>query len=196
MPAPNEPDPRPGLESGSGSLDRAVREDLDRFLLESSVARQDSSAELVRDLQASAPLDLGELTGAMDRLEGAAVPSFSELENLLESSEGNGLQLEKNLLADLLREGAEGQTILKRGLAFVKHRRYAQAVEWWVLNRQGLDAATSKLHLLLLIMETLTYHWANDATRAASAQQKVFAHPLYRGAVSRGPEGGPAGPRA
>lgn len=185
MSSPNEPDPRPGLEAGSGSLDRAVREDLDRFLLESAVARQDSSSDLVRDLQASAPLDLGELTGAMDRMEGGAVPSFSELENLLGSPEGNGLQLEKHLLADLLKEGAEGQTILKRGLAFIKHRKYRQAIEWWVLNRQGLDASTSKLHLLLLIMESLTYYWGNDEDRAAKAQQKVFAHPLYRGAVSR-----------
>jgi hypothetical protein len=187
MPSPTEPDPRPGLESGSGSLDRAVREDLDRFLLESAVARQDSSAELVKDLQAAAPLDLGELTGALDRLDGAAVPSFSELENLLESPEGTGLQLERHLLADLLREGAEGQTILKRGLAFVKHRKYAQAVEWWALNRAGLDAATSKLHLLLLIMEALTHQWANDAPRAATARQKVFSHPLYRGGLARGP---------
>ena len=48
-------------------------------------------------------------------------------------------------------------------------------------------------HLLLLIMEALTHQWANDAPRAATARQKVFSHPLYRGGLARGPGSAPPG---
>ena len=187
MTTPADPTPPgPGLDRTAGDLDRALRDDLDRFMLESAVARHDAAAELTRELQATGPLDLGDVSSALDRAEGTTVPSFSELEGLLTSAEAEGLRLEANLLTDLLREGAEGQTILKRGLAFLKHRKYPLAVEWWTLNRRGLDPATSKLHLLLLIMEALTYQWAGDEARAEAARQKVFSHPLFRRAARPG----------
>jgi hypothetical protein len=179
-----DPSDRPGLERHDG-LDRVVSEDLDRFLLESAVARQDAAAELTRELMSSASLELGDATAALERLEGAAVPSMSELENLLSSPEAEGLRIDANLLTDLLREGVEGQTVLKRGLAFLKHRKYPLALEWWALNRAALDPGGSKLYLLLLIMEALTHQFAGDKERAAACQAKVFAHPLFRGALTR-----------
>ena len=36
--------------------------------------------------------------------------------------------MERNLLADLMRDGGETQTILKKGLVFLKHRRFSEAL--------------------------------------------------------------------
>ena len=174
-------------DSGSGEverqmtgLERTLREDLDRFRLESAIARQDASAELMRDLQQSASIDLGDVATAINRLEGSTIPSFGDLENLLSSKEADIFQLEGKLLSDLLREGIEGQSVLSKGIVFLKHRRYASAIEWWVLNRRGLIPEKSKLHLLLLIMEAMTHNWSGDKASALAIQSKISAHPLYR----------------
>jgi hypothetical protein len=181
-PTEPRPEPRPGLAAGAGGLDRMVREDLDKMLSESLLARQDAAAELTRDIEEAvrAPLALAEISEVVNRLEGPVLPSFNELKDLLVSPEARGLEIEKNLLTDLLREGTEGSTILKKGLTFLKHRKYAEAVEWWSLNRGGVDPATSQLHLLLLIMECLTWHWSGNLARAAAVREQVRASPLYR----------------
>lgn len=177
---PTDPPPGSGVERRTDGVERALQEDLDRFRLECMLARQDASAELTQQIQAAAPIDLGDVGSAVERLEGTAIPSFVELESMLSSEDAGVLRLDDGLLSDLLREGVEGQTVLKRGLAFLKHRKYAQAIEWWSLNRAGLVAESSKLHLLLLIMEAMTYHLAGDQDRAQATRQKVMTHPLYR----------------
>jgi hypothetical protein len=182
-----DPEPRPEREAnmasdGAGSLDRAVQHDLDLIRAESMLARQDAVNELTREINESltAPLALSEIASSLDRLEGQALPSFSELENLLASPEMSGLAMERNLLAELLKDGAEGQKIIKRGLVFLKHRRYAEAAEWWTLHRRDLDPATSRLSLLLLVMETLTQLWSGNRERAEAVRGQVTAHPLFR----------------
>ena len=174
------------VERPSYHVDRALREDLDRARLESAVAMRDAAAELGREIQATAPIDLGDIAAAVDRLEGAVIPSLGELQTLLSSPEAGVLRIEGKVLSDLLREGVEGQTVLTRGIVFLKHRKYASALEWWSLNRRGLAPETSKLHLLLLIMEALTHHWAGDETAAEATQKQVYTHPLYRRLSSRG----------
>ncbi len=166
----------------SGRLDRSVQHDLELLRAESLLARQDAVHELTRAIDAAlaAPLALSEINSSLDRLEGPALPTFAELEGLLASADLTGLALEHALLTELLKEGAEGQAILKKGLLFLKHRRDGEAAEWWALNRLDLDPATSRLALLLLVMETLTYLWAGDPERAAALRGRVTSHPLYR----------------
>jgi hypothetical protein len=182
-----EPDPRPAREANlsaeaSGALDRAVQQDLQRIRAEARLARQDSAQELTRALDASLaqPLALNEISQGLDRLEGQALPSFAELEGLLAAPETTGLTMERNLLAELIKEGGEAQSILKKGLVFLKHRRYPEALEWWTLHRQGLDPTTSRLTLLLLVMETLTHLWSGHPERAATVRSQLTAHPLFR----------------
>jgi hypothetical protein len=182
-----EPKPRPAPEANlaagtSGALDRIVEQDLQRIRAESLLARQDSAQELTRALDASLaePLAMDEITRGLDRLEGQTVPSFAELEGLLAAPETTGLTMERNLLAELMKDGGEAQSILKKGLVFLKHRRYAEALEWWSLHRQGLDAESSRLALLLLVMETLTHLWSGHPDRAAASRRMVAAHPLAR----------------
>ncbi len=108
------------------------------------------------------------------------MPKFSELEDLLVTREMAGFEVESNLLTDLLHEGVEVQVSLKKGLVFLRAKRYAQAIEWWSLNRAELDPRTSRLHLLLVIMECLTYFWAGDEDRMEASRDQLHAHPLYR----------------
>jgi hypothetical protein len=182
-----DPEPRPAREANlvadtSGAIDRAVQQDLERIRAESLLARQDSAQELTRALDASLaePLALSELTGGLDKLDGQWLPSFSELEALMASSQASGLNMERNLLADLIRDGGEAQPILKKGLVFLKHRRFTEALEWWTLNRQSLDPKSSRLSLLLLVMETLTHLWSGQPERAAAVRIQVTSHPLFR----------------
>jgi hypothetical protein len=183
----NDPKPGPAREANlafdtSGAIDRAVQQDLERIRAESLLARQDAAQELTRALDASLaePLALSELTGGLDRLENQGLPTFSELESLLAAPESAGLTMERNLLADLIRDGGETQSILKKGLIFLRHGRFAEALEWWGLNRQGLDQSSSRLSLLLLVMETLTHLWAGQPDRAAAARLQVTRHPLFQ----------------
>jgi hypothetical protein len=182
-----EDEPKPARDPNlvadtSGMLDRAVQQDLQRIRAESLLARQDSAQELTRALDASLaePLVLNEISKGLDRLEAQAEPSFSELEGHLAAPETSGLTMERSLLAELMKDGVETQTILKKFLVFLKHRRYPEALEWWTLHRQGLDQSTSRLALLLLVMETLTHIWSGNLERAAAVRGQVTAHPLFR----------------
>jgi hypothetical protein len=183
------------VERPSHQVDSAVREDLDRARLEHALARRDASSEVMSAIQAAGPVDLGELNAAVERLEGTVVPSLVEFENLLASPDASLIRVEGNLLADLLNEGVEGQAVLRRGIAFLKHRKYASALEWWSLNRRGLAPETSKLHLLLSIMEALTLHWSGDGSEAEAAMRRVRAHPQFSGRAGHDPtQRGASGP--
>jgi hypothetical protein len=181
--APQPPPAREGdlVADTSGAIERAVQQDLQRIRAESLLARNDYGNELARDLDAARtePPSLGEIAGSLDRLEGAVLPSWFELEGLLAVPETSGLKMERALLADLIKDGGDSLAILKKGLAFLKHRRYPEALEWWTLHRQGLDSSTSRLSLLLLVMETLTHLWSGHPERAAAVRSQITAHRLF-----------------
>ena len=78
--------------------------------------------------------------------------------------------------------------VLKRGLVFVKSGKYTEAIEWWTLQRQRLDASRARSQLLYLLMEAFTCSLARDAEGARDARRQIREHPLYaelRGAVRR-----------
>jgi hypothetical protein len=182
------PQPEPERERGALSsgwpedLDRAVRADLDRIRVDCLLAGQDAMEDLRRDLEGSIELTLApsELGGSIERLEGGALPSMAELESLVVGEGELGLAMEGHLLTDLLDAGPENRKIIKRGLAFLKHGKHAEALEWWGLHRRGLDPATSALHLLLLIMEALTRLWSGDEESAAALRDLIRSHPMNR----------------
>jgi hypothetical protein len=182
-PDPQPPPRREGnlVADPSGALDQAVQEDLQRIRAESMLARQDVAQELTRALDAglAEPLVLSEITHAVERLERQALTSFTELEKLLAGPEAGDLSMERSLLAELISEGGEAQAILKKGLVFLKHRRFAEALEWWTLHRRGLDPTRSRLSLLLMVMETLTHLWSGHPDRAAAVRDQVTSHPLF-----------------
>jgi hypothetical protein len=176
---PHGKDPMPlARDRDRGRLDRVLREDLERIRVSEVLARADASATLTRAIEQAvrAPLAVAEISAVLDRIEG---PLMAEFQTLLESP-SSGLQIERHVIDELLRAGAEGPMILKRGLAFLKHKRYKEAVEWWALNRRNLDSTESPLNLLLLIMESLTHFWAGDRDQADAIREKIRAHKLYQ----------------
>jgi hypothetical protein len=186
------PEPRRDREADltygtSHELERAVRDDINSITADSLLTQRDAADELTRAIEQAdaAPLALAEIRDTIDRLTVQTSSPFSELESLLAAPATEGLALERGLVAELLRDGAVGQQILKRGLLFCKHRRYSDAIEWWTLQRRGLDPQTSSQHLLLLIMESLTLLWASDARRAEIMRDQVKAHPLFKAVSAR-----------
>jgi hypothetical protein len=172
-------DEGPGLERGAGgdSLQRKVMGDLERILSEGMLERVDSSQSLSRDLQATTEQRLthADLDKALERADDA-LPTLEDLEGMLEL--GEGFDLPGLTLKDLLDDRAGSMKVLNQGLTFLKHQRYAEALDWWRLQREKLDPKSSRLHLLLTIMEALTYHLAGDGPRSAAARRKIQSHPL------------------
>jgi hypothetical protein len=162
-----------GLSRMPGNDDR-----LDRIVTENLLARSDAGLEdlLARDL--AGPLSPGDLRDALTRVDERLDPSVADLEN--------GLALESQIavdgitLAELLDKSGADLKIIKRGLTFLKKQRWAEALEWWTLNRENLSPTQDRLSLLLLLMEGFTHRLAGDHRRAADVHARIVAHPVFR----------------
>jgi hypothetical protein len=153
--------------------DRLVRIDSDALLARSDARLEDL---LARDL--AGPLAPGDLRDALDRVDERLDPSVGDLERAL--ADDAAIALDGITLADLVADAPDDVKVLRRGLAFLKNRRYREALEWWTLHREQLDPARERLGLLLLLMEGFTHRLAGDPRRAAEVKARITAHPLYR----------------
>lgn len=151
---------------------------LDRMVTENLLARSDAGIEdlLARDL--AGPLSPGDLRDALVRVDARNDPSVADLENAL--SLESALAVDGITLADLIDKSGSDLKIIKRGLAFLRKQRWAEALEWWTLNRENLSPSQDRLGLLLLLMEGFTHRLAGDHRRAADVNVRINAHPLYR----------------
>jgi tetratricopeptide (TPR) repeat protein len=165
---------------GLTGLSRAPREDdrLMRIETEDLLARSDARLEdlLTRDL--AGPLAPGELRDALVRVDERLDPSVADLENALAADAG--IALDGITLAELVDARGDDLKIVKRGLVFLKNKRYREALEWFTLHREALDPARERLGLLLLLMEGFTHRLAGDHRRADEVRARIVAHPLYR----------------
>jgi hypothetical protein len=168
---------------GLGGLARVSndREDdnrLDRIVTENLLARSDASVEdlLARDL--AGPLSPGDLRDALVRVDERLDPSVAELEGALTLDAA--IALDGITLADLVDKGGNDLKIIKRGLTFLKAKRFHEAIEWFSLNRENLTTAQDRLGLLLLLMEAFAHRLAGDPRRAEAVHAKIVAHPIYR----------------
>jgi hypothetical protein len=166
-----------GTEDG---LARVAREDLERVRADALLAHQDSAAALTRDLYdlSSGALAPSEIEGMLDRLEGDALPSLGDLEQLVAPGGSSTLTIEGVALGELLEHGVDARELLRKGMVFLRNSRYHEGIEWWTLNRQRLGSQNA-VDLLLLIMELLTWILMKDCARAASVRQQVRLHPCY-----------------
>lgn len=151
---------------------------LDRIVTENLLARSDAGIEdlLARDL--AGPLSPGDLRDALVRVDERNDPSVADLENALTLE--SALAVDGITLADLIDKSGTDLKIIKRGLTFLKNRRWAEALEWWSLHRENLTPTQDRLSLLLLLMEGFTHRLAGDHRRAADVHARIVAHPLYR----------------
>lgn len=178
--------PRCGAPRGAGglialasedSLDRALADGLARSLTGSLLADLDTAGALARDLDIAGPLAPSELMAAARRLE-ADSPTLAELSTLLPADQGK-LSLDGVELSRLLDGRIEGLPMLKSGIVLLRHRRYAEAAEWWSLHRDRLDPTQGRLDLVLLMMEIFTLMLAGDRARAAALRAQLRQHPMY-----------------
>jgi len=158
----------------AGSEDRLAR----MAGLESLMARSDGNIEdlLARDL--AGPLSPGDLRDALVRVDARNDPSVAELEGSLTLE--SALALDGITLSDLVDKSGDDVKIIKRGLTFLRAKRFAEALEWFSLHREKLDPSKERLGLLLLLMEGFTHRLAGDNRRAADVHARVLAHPLFR----------------
>lgn len=162
-----------GLAASRGPEDR-----LDRMVTESLLARSDASVEdlLARDL--AGPLSPGDLRDALVRVDERSDPSVAELEGSLTLDAA--IALDGITLAELVDGRGDDMKIVKRGLTFLRNKRWNEALEWWSLHREALDPSKERLALLLLLMEGFTHRLAGDHRRAKDLHARIVAHPLYR----------------
>lgn len=162
-----------GLARTIGPEDR-----LDRMVTENLLARSDAGIEdlLSRDL--AGPLSPGDLRDALVRVDARTDPTVAELEGSL--SLDAAIALDGITLAELVDGRGDDLKIVKRGLTFLKARRWAEALEWWSLHRERLEPSRDRLGLLLLLMEGFTHRLAGDPRRAADVHARIVAHPVYR----------------
>lgn len=167
--------------ASADEMAKSARGDLERAKSDAMLAQQDAAAELTRDLElaASAPLSPAEIDGALDKLDGQQIPSMDQLEQFLSAGEGTELTLEGVRLSDLLEEGVDAREILRKGMIFLRNRRYGESVQWWSLQRERLDRPDGRTALLLLIMEMLTHVLAGDLDQAARLRGQVRSHPSF-----------------
>jgi hypothetical protein len=165
---------------GLGGLARLPDDNdrLDRIVTENLLSRSDASVEdlLARDL--AGPLSPGDLRDALVRVDERLDPSVAELEGALTLDAA--IALDGITLADLVDKGGNDLKIIKRGLTFLKAKRFAEAIEWFTLNRENLAPSQDRLALLLLLMEAFAHRLAGDPRRAEAVNVKIVAHPVYR----------------
>lgn len=169
------------ITSKTTSLDREVSNHLARSISASLLERVDNLNNLDYEIERKTinSLTTKDLADAISNLEGKITFDLDKLEKCLDFYPEK-VALEGFKIAGLLNEKGNDLEILKKGLVFLKHKKYAEAVEWWTLNRQRLDTEQQKLQFLLLIMEVFTYTLACDELKADQVRQKIFNHPLYK----------------
>lgn len=162
---------------GSGLARSSGGDRLDRTVSDALLARLDAGAEdlLARDL--AGPLALDELRGAIARID-RGEPSLAELEISL--GRDATIALDGIALSELIDAHGADAKVVRRGVVFLKNRRWAEAAEWWSLHRESAGAAQARRQLLFLLLEAFTHRLAADPRRAAEVQARIAEHPLYR----------------
>lgn len=138
-----------------------------------------SSLTRAIEVELSVGVSADDLSRLLTRIDEKAEQSLAQLEQVLSGS-SDRLDLEGLDLTKLLDRSGEGLALVRKGLVFLKHRRFAEALEWWSVNRQGLDPGQGRLELLLLVMEAFTYSLQGDAQRLAAVRGDIRRHPSFR----------------
>lgn len=184
----------PSAESSRSSMARVsvdeenaarIRADLDRVFTENLLGQTDVGEALAKDM-AVANLSLpapSEIDQVFNRLQVEAVPSRKEIEQLLSLDQIGDIAVEGMRLNELLDNGitgAEERKMIKRGIIFLKRKKYAEAAEWWLLNRPEDDLTNSRLHLLLTLFLTLTYKLSGNEMAANSSLLQARSNRLFK----------------
>lgn len=175
---------------GQGGSARALEDGLARILTDNYLAKEASLDDLARvpeTDEGAGFLAPSELRAAVARIEDVGELKLADLEAAL-AKDLPSVAIEGIQLSRLVDGSGDEMKVLKRGLLFVKNGKFAEAIEWWTLQRERLDATRSRARLLYLLMEAFTCSLAHDAEGARDARRQIREHPLFaelRGAVKR-----------
>lgn len=164
------------VDEGGG---RGIEAGLARIMTDTLLAKDEAADMLMleRELEVAGPLAPSELGAALARAADAD-PSIDELETLL-ARDATDIAMDGIQLASLVDRAGDDVKVLKRGLLFLKHQRYSDALEWWTLHRKALDPSRRRFELLLLLMEAFTHSLARDPDAAARTRTRIREHPEY-----------------
>jgi len=160
---------------------------LDHLLTDSLLARSDAGLEALLARDVGGPLAISELRDAVARVD-RGDPSVADLEQSLEQAAT--ASLDGVALSELVDSRGADAKLIRRGLVLLRNRRWAEAVEWWSLHREGLEPSRDRLELLLLLLEAFTHRLAGNTARAVEVRARITAHPLYRKLRGTKPVGG------
>jgi hypothetical protein len=149
-----------------------LQTDLDRALEEKLMAQADLGGLLAQEL-ASRDAGLSLPTSAdIDNALGYSEIGAGEINDLLSGLSAetvNDLQLAK-----LLEGGGvsvEDMKTIKVGLKLLRHNRYAEAKEWWMLNTP--QDSTSHFYRKVKVLLAMTYFLLGDGASAQAAIQEA-----------------------
>jgi len=161
-----------------------IRHDLERVFTENLLAQTDVGDTITRDLAAadmSLP-SLAQIDHSLGQLQGPE-PTQEEIMQLLSLDNVGSIAVDGMHLNELLNggiTGAEERKMLKRGLLFLKQKMYAEATEWWLLNRPEDELTNSRLHLLLTLFLVLTYKLSGDEVAAQTTLLRARSSRLFK----------------
>ena len=151
----------------------SLESDISRLAAQSTLARSDVGGAIAKGLAEAeiTSLTLSDMDAALDRVEDSVLPTMAKVESMMASGDLSSLVLDGVSLDRLLENDAEDYVILTRGLRLLSHSMSAEAIEYWTLARQSLDASQAKLNLVLTLFLALAYHWSGDINNASRCLQ-------------------------
>lgn len=172
----NEDKPeKPGLarfEEGQADLDRALTDKL--------LAQSDVGGALARDFEAGARMMLPTLSDIDHTLMQAEQPVYQsqqEIERLLSIDSVGDIAVQGIRLNELLAGGntsIQERSIMKRGLLFLRRKMYAEAAEWWTLNRPKAALENPRFYCLTTLLLAFTYQLSGQTALAESTVQEAI----------------------
>ncbi len=167
---------KPGL---ARSDDRRLQADLDRALTDKLLARSDSAEAFVREFEANTSLQLptlADIDRTMARVESPTSESNPSLESLLSLDSVGDVAVEGIKLNELLNQGditLQQRAAVKRGLLFLRRRLYAEAAEWFLINRPDDAASDPSFYCVATLLLAFTYRLSGQTSQAQDALQEA-----------------------
>jgi hypothetical protein len=160
-----------------------IQSDLEQIFTENLLARVD-----VGNLQAEELTALGMELPSLAYIQETSTQlsvdfsSPEEIEQLLFHDRLGDLVIDGKSLKELFDEGMTGseqRKMIKRGITFLKLKRYNEAVDWWLLNRLEKAPPNSRLYLILTLFLAITYKLSGNESEAASALREAKNNRLF-----------------
>jgi len=160
-----------------GDLDRQVQLDLERLRQETKLAHSDAVEFLIQKMDTGedrAP-DPHELPGLSNEL------GITDIQEILASHQVETPALAGDLVREVFQGGGRWRDVVRKGMIFLKHRRYREAAEWWCLQRRELGPTDQRLDLLFLLLEMFAARLTGDVGHAERLEALVANHPMRQG---------------